>query len=339
MRWLTPIVVVCTVLAASDSPRSYKDVPDIVAGDKVIWHDPGDVGALDFRYGIGGQELAPQPPFTFVKEDTSGTSPKVQVKDANGHTYVIKFGHEASPDTFASRMAWAVGYWVEANYIVKDGVIQGVGSLSRARDYVDASGHFSDGRFQIRSSDPKYLDNINWNWDDNPFVGTAQLNGLKIMMMLVSNWDDKDLRDAASRGGNTAIYQQNGRYIFFIDDWGASFGNWGKFLTRSKWNCAEYLRESHDFVKGIGLGIQWGYTGQHTDLMTQGVRPSDVKWLMQYLGRITDSQIRDGLISSGATHEEAHNCLEGLKLRIAQLRTVANFPDPDTGVKTAQAAK
>lgn len=306
-------------------------MPEIISGDKVIWHDPGNVEALDFQYGIGGPALAPQAPFTFVKEDMSGSTPKVRVKDAGGRDYVVKFGHEASPDTFASRMAWAVGYWVEENYFVKDGKIEGTGNLTRAREFVDERGHFRNGRFQLRTNDPKYLDNINWNWNDNPFVGTPQLNGLKIMMMLVSNWDDKDLRDAASRGGNTAIYQQNGRYIFFIDDWGAAFGNWGKLLTRSKWNPADYLRESHDFVKGIGMGIQFGYTGQHTGLMTQGVRPTDVKWLMQYLGRITDEQMRAGLRYAGATSAEEHDCLEGLKLRIAQLRTVANFPDPETG--------
>ena len=191
-------------------------------------------------------------------------------------------------------MAWAVGYWVEPNYYVADGVISGVRHLGRAHDYVDEKGNFHGGRFQLRSDDPKYLEDINWNWDQNPFVGTPQLNGLKVMMMLVSNWDDKDFRDAASRGGNTAIYEHAGQYLFFIDDWGASFGNWGKLLTRSKWNCADYYRESHDFVKGLGTGIQWGYTGQHSELMKEGVGPSDVKWLMQYLGRITDDQMRTG---------------------------------------------
>lgn len=320
--------MVAVPVAADDPPRIYTDVPAIANGQTVIWHDPGAVEQLDFNYGIGGAALAPTPPFTFVKEDLSGTTPKVSVTDSNGRAYVIKFGQEASPDTFATRMAWAVGYWVEQNYFVKEGVISGVGNLARAQGSVDQNGRFHDGRFQLRSGDPKYLDNINWNWDQNPFVGTPQLNGLRIMMMLVSNWDDKDFRDAATRGGNTAIYQQGDRYIFFIDDWGASFGNWGKYLTRSKWNSLDYLHESRNFVKGVGMGIQWGYTGQHTDLMTKGVRPSDVKWLMQYLGRITEAQMRDGLISSGASHEEARNCLEALRLRIGQLRTVANFPDP-----------
>jgi hypothetical protein len=214
---------------------------------------------------------------------------------------------------------------------VGDGKISGVRHLSRAHGWVDENGNFRGGRFQARSDDPKYLENINWNWDQNPFVGTPQLNGLKIMMMLASNWDDKDFRDAAARGANTAIYEQGDRYIFFIDDWGASFGNWGKPLTRSKWNCMDYYRESANFVKGLDTGIEWGYSGQHSDLMKNGVRPSDAKWLMKYLGRITDDQLRTGLLTSGASDEEAHYCMEGLHTRIAQLRTVADFPGANGG--------
>ncbi|HEX3877756.1 MAG TPA: hypothetical protein VHW24_12270 [Bryobacteraceae bacterium] len=314
-----------TVLGDDPAPRSYTQIPEIANGQSIIWHDPGAVEQLDFRYGIGGQNEVPAPPFVFDKEDTTGTAPKVQVKDANGRTWVIKFGHEAKPDVFGSRLAWAVGYWTEANYFVPQGVIQGVKHLTRAHQYVDGSGRFKEGRFQLRSDDPKYIENVNWDWDKNPFAGMPQLNGLKIMMMLVSNWDDKDYRDAATRGGNTAIYQQGGKYIFFIDDWGASFGNWGKVFTRSKWNCREYLDESRDFVKGVNMDIQWGYVGQHTGLMTQGVRPSDVQWLMQYLGRITDEQLKAGLESSGASPEETQNCIEGLHLRIGQLRTVGSM--------------
>ena len=315
------------VIAEDSAPKPYTEVQEIVHGECVLWHDPGPIGQLDLTYGIGGASIAPAPPYAFEKEDMSGTSPKVRVKDGNGREWVIKFGKEARPDTFATRLAWAVGYWVEPNYFVPGGVMTGAHNLGRAHAYVDDHGRFRGGRFQLRSDDPKYIEDVNWNWDQNPFVGTPQLNGLKIMMMLVSNWDDKDYRDAASRGGNTAIYQHDGRYIFFIDDWGASFGNWGKLLTRSKWNSKDYLDESPNFIKSLDLGIDWGYTGQHTGLMRGGVRPSDVRWLMQYLGRITDEQLRAGLVASGASPQDVHNCVDGLRMRIGQLRTVANFPE------------
>ncbi len=335
VRMLTVVLVVVLSATADDpAPRLYSGIPSIARGQSVIWHDPGSVEQLDFRYGIGGAELEPKPPFSFVKEDMSGSNPKISVRDANGRTWVIKFGAEASPDTFATRIVWAVGYWVEPNYFVMDGVISGVHHLTRARREVDEQGHFHNGRFQLRSAKPEYLANINWNWDNNPFVGTKELNGLKIMMMLVSNWDDKDFRDAVSRGANTAIYRDGERYIYFIDDWGASMGRWGKILTRSKWNCTEYDRQSKELIKGVENGaIDWGYAGQHTHLMTDGIRVSDVKWLMQYLGRVTDRQLYTGLISSGASEEDAGFCAEGLRTRIQELETVAN----SGGLAAAQA--
>ena len=80
-------------------------------------------------------------------------------------------------------------------------------------------------------------------------------------MMLLSNWDDKDIRDAHRRGTNTAIYKDGGRYLFFIDDWGGSMGHWGKVLARSKWDCVDYYRQSADFIRGVKgrrnrLGLQ-----------------------------------------------------------------------------------
>jgi len=328
VRILTLFLLVLIGASADDpKPRMYTDDPSVARGQAVLWHDPGAVAQLDFRYGIGGKEQAPQAPFTFVKEDSTGTSPKVIVQDANGRTWSIKFGPEASPDTFSSRMVWAVGYWVETNYFVSQGVIRGAHDLSRARRDVDAAGNFHDARFQLRSDHPKYLQNVNWNWDGNPFVGTPELNGLKIMMMLLSNWDDKDFRDASTKGANTAIFDDRGRYIFFIDDWGASMGNWGKVLTRSKWNCMDYDRQSRRFVKSLqNSDIEWAYIGQHTHLITDGIRISDVKWLVPYLSAITGRQLHDGLISSGASEEDARYCIDGIRTRIRELETVANSP-------------
>ena len=41
--------------------------------------------------------------------------------------------------------------------------------------------------------DLAFVDGVSWRWDDNPFVGTNELAGLKLMVMLLGNWDNKDL--------------------------------------------------------------------------------------------------------------------------------------------------
>jgi hypothetical protein len=303
----------------SGVPSAYFENPVVHLGEDVLWHDPGAVETLDFRYGIGGEEMQPKPPFTFEDEDLSGSTAKVKVQDANGRHWVIKFGPEANSDTFCTRLAWALGYYVEPTYFVPEGMISGVHDLTRARGEVDGSGRFHGGRFQLRSREPRFLKTADWSWSDNPFLGTPELGGLKVLNMLVSNWDNKDSRDEA-RGSNTAIYQMGKLLYFFIDDWGGAMGRWGKFFTRDKWNASSFLNQSDHFVKRGSNGLEWGYVGQHSALMTKDVKPGDARWLLQYLGRVSDGQLRAALISSGASESETETYVKGLRLRIQALQ-------------------
>src|SRR5262249_24234522 len=163
-------------------------------GSPVIWHDPGDVARLDFVGGVGGRDDAPKQPFTFEEENLRGSNPKVSVKDAKGVKWSVKFGPEVNAETFATRIVWATGYFVEPDYFVPQGRIEEVGPLTRAKHAIKADGTFANARFEMhREKGVKMFDGErSWSWLENPFVGTKELNGLKIVMMLVSNWDNKD---------------------------------------------------------------------------------------------------------------------------------------------------
>jgi hypothetical protein len=173
----------------------------------------------------------------------------------------------------------------------------------------------------------KLFDEHGWAWDDNPFVGTKELNGLSIMIMLTSNWDNKDVRDVA-RGSNTAIFEHRlkdgsieARYL--IIDWGASMGKWGAPLFRSKWDSEGYEAQTPEFVSGVEDGmVKWSYIGQRTDEARADISVSDVRWLCRYIGRITDDQLREGLIASGATHKEVEQFTRAIRDRINQLKRV-----------------
>lgn len=290
-----------------------------------MWHNPGAVETEELQYCSGGRSLAPRPSFTFVKEDESGTNPKVQVRDGAGRHWAVKFGREASPDTFATGLACLVGYYVEPTYYIADGIILRAHDLKRAKHSIDQNGKFHGGRFQLRSKHPEFLKDVDWSWSNNPFLGTPPLNGLKIIMMLTSNWDSKDIRDEVDRGSNTAIYRSGHRYIFFVDDWGAAMGAWGNLATRSKWKAGDYGEQTKEFVRGIKNGeIQWGYHGAHTADVTRGIHVSDVRWLLRYLGRVTDRQLAAGLRSSGASETEVATYVPAIRLRVQQLQRVAN---------------
>jgi hypothetical protein len=311
---------------ASKEEKAVK-VPKV--GMPVIWSDPGEVEGLDFVGGIGGKMNAPQPPFTFVEESMSGTNPKVRVTDAKGAEWTVKFGSEVNAETFATRVAWAAGYYVEPAYFIPSGKIEKLGPLDRAKKFVQPDGSFADARFELRrEKGVKKIDGEqSWSWMENPFIGSKELNGLKVIMMLVSNWDNKDVRDI-KRGSNTAIFQTKtgigleDRYL--ITDWGGSMGKWGGYITREKWDCRGFHSQTKDFVKGIkGDQVEFGYTGQHSDSFKVGIRASDVQWVTQYLARITDNQLREGLQASGATGEEVECFTKSLRDRINQLKNVA----------------
>ncbi|HEY8461239.1 MAG TPA: hypothetical protein VIM99_12710 [Blastocatellia bacterium] len=326
---LLAAIVALSFISSATAQKKGKDKAPLKSGKPIIWTDPGAVEQLDFVYGVGGESGAPKPPFTFIEESLSGSNPKVRVKDANGVEWTAKFGTEVNAETFATRIAWAVGYFVEPAYFVPSGKIENLGPLTRAKKSIRPDGSFVDARFERRREKgvKKLDDEQSWSWIDNPFLGSKELHGLKVIMMLVSNWDNKDVRDV-KRGSNTAIYQTptegglEDRYM--ITDWGGSMGKWGGFISREKWDSDGFQSQTKDFVKGVkGDEVEFGYSGQHSSTFKGGIRVSDVQWLMQYLGRITDDQIRAGLRASGATPAEVESFTRSLRDRINQLKNVA----------------
>ncbi len=289
-----------------------------------VWRDPGQVETLDLAGGPGGREGAPLAPFTFLEENLNGSNPKVKVKDANGIEWSVKWGTEVNAETVAIRLVWAAGYFVEPAYFVPSGKIDGVTGLTRAKSKVKEDGTFVEARFE-RQKDKgvkKLEEEQSWSWIENPFVGTKELNGLKVMVMLLANWDNKDVRDV-SRGSNTAIFQTRDDAQYTVTDWGASMGKWGNFISREKWDCRGYQGQSRSFVKGVRNGIvEFGYAGQHSKDFANDIKVADVQWLVGIVGKLTDEQVKSALEASGATAEDQACFTKAIRGRIEQLRAV-----------------
>src|SRR5262245_20204734 len=102
---LCVLVIAFTVAAlAAHSPADRKK-ETARTGEKVIWLDPGDPSLFDFQYGVAGSERQPQAPFSFVNEDLSRTTPKINVTDSHGVAWNVKWGEEASSSVFCTRLA------------------------------------------------------------------------------------------------------------------------------------------------------------------------------------------------------------------------------------------
>jgi len=291
--------------------------------EPVLWHDPGDVSSWDFGGAAGTQVRPPQPPFTFVREDLSGTQPKVFVRDATGTIWNVKFGYETKGESFCWRVVRACGYYAEPSYFVAEGQVQGLQPLKRGGDWISAGGHFTNGRFQFRDPDWKFLAGRTWRWDGAPFAGTKELSGLKLLIMLFSNWDDKDGRVDA-KGSNTAVFQHGQQLVYTFTDWGSGMGRWGSTTGQTDWRCLDFTEQTAGFVKGVSGGrVLFAYDGNINQGFGDNIPPSHVAWFLGYLGRITDAQLHAGLRASGATDAEAGCFTKALRGRIEQLQMVA----------------
>src|SRR6185503_4526435 len=100
-------------------------------------------------------------------------------------------------------------------------------------------------------------------------------------------------------------------------------GTWGSYVDRSKWNCFGFELQTRDFVRlGPRGRLEWGYVGQDTENFINGISVEDVRWLLTYLGRMSDAQLRDGLRASGATPAETSCFSRALRKRIAALQAL-----------------
>jgi len=291
-----------------------------------IWREPTAAELSDLRFGPGGEDEVPVPPFRFVREHLSGSQPCVAVRDARKRLWRVKWGDEARPEAFAVRLVWALGYFAEVTHFVGSGTIEGATGLSRARSCIAEDGSFIEARFELEDPSVRMLfDEHSWSWDDNPFIGTPQLNGLKIANMLLSNWDTKDRRDV-SRGSNTAIFEyrlsrwkREARYL--ITDWGGAMGRWGSsVVSRGRWDVDGFEAQTPWFVTGVVDGwVNFGYAGQRTSEIARGISVEDARWFCHYACRLTEPALRQALLASGASDEEAVRFARALVTRITQL--------------------
>ena len=291
------------------------------ADQALLWRDPGPIASLDLKQGPAGEAAAPVAPFTFVKEVTQGISPKVVVTDAKGGKWMVKFGEEVKSENFASRIAWAAGYPVRPSFYVKDGTISGIKKSKRLGSFVKDDGTFQEARFQL-------FDGPAFHEVPGPQLNLAdkkekqqELNGLKLALLLLSNWDVKP--------ANSAIFEIDGKHYQTVSDWGASMGDpSASVVAERKWNCSAYKRQTSHLFEGIDNGYAvfnyQQYAARHEGALASGIRVEDIKWFTDRMSGLTDDQLKAALQVSGATEEET-TCFSGaVRERLNKFVQIAN---------------
>jgi hypothetical protein len=319
---LLSVLCLVTALAYSPPARAYQAPDGPSAG---LWSDRGDVASLNLLYGAGGQEHQPAGKFTFVKEDKQGTSPKFEVVDEQGVSWKVKLGEETKSETAASRLVWAAGYFTDEDYYLPELRVEKMPKLSRGRQFVSADGVVRGVRLERRVKGQKKTGT--WSWFKNPFVGTKELNGLRVMMALINNWDLKEI--------NNSIYSEKGespRYV--VSDLGATFGETGNPVTRSKSNPGDY--SDSKFIQKVtpdhvdfflssrplfitAIDIPNYATRTHMQDIVKGIPVADAKWLGKLLEPLSDEQIRDCFRAAGYSPEDVETNAASVKERIRAL--------------------
>ncbi|HEY5885247.1 MAG TPA: hypothetical protein VIT88_11200, partial [Pyrinomonadaceae bacterium] len=280
---LLSILAICVL--ASDLAAQKKRMP---RGTPVLWTTPTNIGSRNLYQGPGGAGMRPNlSRITFLEEDKGGYSgTKYRIRDGAGREWVAKIGKEAQSETAAVRLLWAVGYETEVNYLVPRLTIPGKGT-------------FEDVRLEARPGGDKRLDE--WKWEENPFVGTRQFQGLKIMMLFLENWDIKD--------SNNEIIHRNGsnRLRYVVSDLGATFGKTGGLpvlwtITRSR-NDPEDYGEAKFVDEVEGNIVKFRYSGKKKDIF-ENITVADARWLHGWLSRLNRSQIRDAFRAANYNRQE-----------------------------------
>ena len=326
------VLLVLVVLPRSfAAQKNYEDkaTGDIVDRPAVIWRDPGDIASLNLFYGAGGKGHAPDPnaTFTFVSEDLQATSPKFDVEDEQGVVWKVKLGEEAEAETAATRFLWAAGYFVDEDYYLAEIKVTGVPKLHRGENLVSPDGTVHRARLERKPTAVKKVGL--WDWFDNPFLGTRELNGLRVMMSLLNNWDLAPT--------NNSIEDVGGDRIYLVTDVGAAFGNTGNSLTRSKSVPKDYAdspfveKMTPDFVDFVlhsrpfflsVINVANYRDRTRMEQITKNIPRADARWLGHRLSMLSAAQIRDGFRAAGYTRQEVETYTHAMRKRIAELEAL-----------------
>jgi len=286
-------------------------------GHATLWKEPGAIEELDLFYGPGGSEGAPDASatFTFVSRSTSGTSKKIFVKDSSGKQWTVKFGSEARPETAASRIVWAMGYHVDEDYFVKQAHIEGW-----------PDGDALNVRFE--RSHNGYKEVGLWSWRSNSFNGTRGLDGLKVLMVLLNNWDLKDDNNKVVVRHDKGDSIEADERIYYVSDLGASFGSTGSLVRKllvfsdapagTKNDPSAYAHQS--FIDGVNNGeVRFHYKGKDAGAL-KGITVANARWMGDMLGRLSEKQLTDAFRGAGFDDSEVATYVRAMQGRIGELQ-------------------
>jgi hypothetical protein len=333
---LAIVTVLLSVPAIGASKKTAPESPgrgeNTALGPAVLWRNPTDIASRDLFYGPGGEQHQPHGPFTFIKEDLDGTNPKFDVRDADGVKWKVKLGEEARPETVATRLVWAAGYFTDEDYFLPDIHVAAMPRrLHRGQKLVGPGGSMHNVRLKRHVKGEEKLGN--WRWHMDPFTNTRELNGLRVTMALINNWD---LKDENNKVLEYEHKEEGPEQIYEVSDLGASFGTTGRHRSRavSKGSLQSYSRSQFitkvtpDFVDFkspsrpsfvLIVNPREYISRVHLEWIGRHIPRADARWLGELLARLSPEQIHDAFRAAGYSPQEIEGFSKIVQSRISQL--------------------
>lgn len=303
----------------------------------VLWQEPNGT-RRDLFYGPGGPGHQPDihQTFTFVHEDLEGSNPKFDVVDHQGVHWKVKLGAEARPETVATRLVWAAGYAADEDYFADEIHVDNMPArLHRGQHLIEPNGVVRHVRLKRNSNDRRAVGI--WAWRQNPFTGTRELNGLRVLMALINNWDLKDINNAIyeeSRAGHDGQREQ----VFEVKDLGLSFGSTGlERTTHSNGDLEAYRKTSfitHLTPDGVTFATprrpDWIVLANAPEFFMRlkllwigkNIPRADARWIGSVLSEIPPDNIRDAFRAAGYSPDDVEGFTAVVESRIHQLNNL-----------------
>jgi hypothetical protein len=309
---------------------SHPSVASLAKPTAILWKNPVDIRTRNLFYGPGGKDGQPKEPLTFTEEDQGGTNPKFDVRDAAGVKWKVKLGLEARPETVATRLMWAVGFITNENYFLRETTVQQMPrQLERGQHLVGRDGTIEAARLQRPLQGKKVG---NWDWKHNPFVGSREFNGLRVMMALLSNWDLRKV--------NNAIYvdgEEDDPKFYEVSDLGSSFGKTGESYKNSMSKNNLHAYQKAKFISKVSATrVSFNFPTHFPFLymlnlphfisqfrhrwVGRNIPRSDVKWIAGLLSQLSHEQICDAFRAGGYSPDQVDAFAAAVEKRIAQLK-------------------
>lgn len=182
-----------------------------------------------------------------------------------------------------------------------------------------------------------------WSWTSNPFADTRELSGLKVLMILLNNFD-------ARSANNRVIYVAGPRgreARYYVTDLGATLGRAGGLGgTRTKNDLPDFL--STKFVRGIderdgvvefdydtrprGLGhfsVLYPPYYRHEvgkEKAMRGIPIAHARWIGSLLDQLSDEQLHDAFRAAGYSDGVRRSYVAALRQRITELVELPKHP-------------